>query len=164
MKNNYLSEIYSKYYGHALKKCLNAFKNIDIAKDVTQDAFIKIFQKIDSQSFENGKQENKWVLTVIRNYIIDEIRKKKINHIDLNIDLLEVDNEKDVYFFDEEIVVEMIEKLSTQQKLVVKSHYYEGLSHEKIALKYKTSVSTSKTNLFKAKKNLKKHLLNYEKI
>jgi RNA polymerase sigma-70 factor (ECF subfamily) len=150
-----------------MNKCLNYLKNKEIAKDVTQDIFIKIFKEIKDKTFIDERKENVWVQAVARNFIIDQIRKNKECYVDLEIDLLSEtlvneSSEDECFKFSKEVVAHVITKLPAQQKAVVELHYFDQLTHQEIALRYGKSASSSKTNLLKAKRSLKKHLLNYE--
>jgi len=54
----------------------------------------------------------------------------------------------------------LIKYLSPSYKRVFEMYYLEGLKHNEISEILSISLSTSKTNLMKAKKNLKKYLQN----
>jgi RNA polymerase sigma-70 factor (ECF subfamily) len=168
MNNTDLTKIYSKYYSLVMKKCLNYLKNKEIAKDLTQDIFIKIFKEIKDKRFINERKENVWIQAVSRNFIINQIRKNKKCYVNIEINLLSEilvseTSEDECFKFSKEVVAHVITKLPAQQKAVVESHYFDQLTHQEIGLRYGTSASSSKTNLLKAKRSLKKHLLNYEK-
>jgi RNA polymerase sigma-70 factor (ECF subfamily) len=54
--------------------------------------------------------------------------------------------------------MEVLKYLSPAYKKVFELYYLEGLRHNEISEKLGISPSTSKTNLMKAKKNIKKYL------
>ena len=56
--------------------------------------------------------------------------------------------------------MEVLKYLSPAYKKVFELYYLEGLQHNEISEKLGISPNTSKTNLMKAKKNIKKYLQN----
>ena len=55
--------------------CYRYARDEDEAKDILQDGFIKVFEKIDNYSFE-GSFEG-WMRRIIVNTAIDTYRKRK---------------------------------------------------------------------------------------
>ena len=54
---------------------LNFISDKDIAADITQDVFEKLFQNIDK--FKDEKNFSAWLFAISRNYCIDYWRKNK---------------------------------------------------------------------------------------
>lgn len=54
---------------------LNFFSDKDIAADITQDVFVKLFQNIDK--YKDEKNFSAWLFAISRNYCIDYWRKNK---------------------------------------------------------------------------------------
>ena len=95
----------------------------------------------------------------------DELRKKKMDFVDGEdgFDFSRYDSgEEDYKEDDDELSMDDVmiglEKLSPTYKKIFKMFYLDGLSHEEISKKLGISVGTSKSNLFKAKANIKKYL------
>ena len=61
------------------------------------------------------------------------------------------------------IVQDAIDKLATNQKVAFTLHKYENLSYNEIAEVMNVSLSSVESLIFRAKKGLQKHLLNYYK-
>ena len=93
---------------------------------------------------------------------IDHYRKsqKKSNQIEL-IQLHEVRN-KGAEKLDREYLLGFLNRLSPQYKMVFVLHVMEGFSHEEIAEKLNINKGTSKSNLSKARMNLKKMITELE--
>ena len=99
------------------------------------------------------------------NNAIDNIRRKKKNHLllgedekmdafsDKNMDPLEIQGE-----LDPKLVMEAVQKLTPAYKAVFSLYVIEEYSHKEIAEMLGVSVGTSKSNLAKAKQNLRKLL------
>lgn len=158
-------QLYERYYGKMLAVCLRYTKNMDQAKDILQDGFIKVFNKIDSYNHK-GSLEG-WIRRIVVNTAIDYFRKSKKDFILLGSDemlanIAEVKEEEEdtMYDFSPEDIIEAMHKLSNAYRVVFNLYVYENLQHKEIAVKLGISEGTSKSNYSKAKKNLKKILLN----
>jgi RNA polymerase sigma-70 factor (ECF subfamily) len=67
--------LYRRYAGKVYGKCLTLLKEEHLARDATQDIFLKIFLNL-SQFGEQAKFST-WVYSITYNYCIDLLRKKK---------------------------------------------------------------------------------------
>ena len=65
------------YYGKMLSVCMRYIKDRDSAQEVLQDAFIKVFEKLELFDFR-GSIEG-WLRRIVSNTAIDAIRKAKRN-------------------------------------------------------------------------------------
>jgi len=72
---SYFSLLYQKYAGKIYGKCISLLKEEALAKDATQEIFIKIFMNLCK--FEEQSKFSTWVYSITYNYCIDTIRKKK---------------------------------------------------------------------------------------
>jgi len=131
------------------------------AKDLMQDAFIKAFDKIHQFDPNKGKPES-WLNRIAINLALNEIRGRKIDTVELSADIepYTTDFEGDVFSpnLSEEEILEVIDKLPIGYKAVFNLYVIDGFSHKKIAEQLNISVSTSKSQLFKAKKMLQKQI------
>lgn len=159
--------IYSALYGKMMGVCLRYTRDADEAKDILQEGFIKVFTKIEKFNRE-GSFEG-WVRRIVVNTAIDELRKKKntltINESESNVLLnysneVEEDEEDDSIYgqIKPEYIIEAMQELSPAYQTVFNLYVMENYSHQEIAEVLEISVGTSKSNLSKAKQNLKKIL------
>lgn len=157
--------IYETYYGKMLAVCLRYSRDMEQAKDVLQDGFIKVFSKIEKYD-RKGSFEG-WMRRIIVNTAIDQFRKKKTDFVLLGADqsvedFAGVEDEEDEtleFEFKASQVIEAIQMLSPAYRTIFNLYMFENLSHKEIAGKLGISVGTSKSNYAKAKRNLKKILL-----
>ena len=70
-------KVFETFYGKMLVVCLRYTNGVDEAKDVLQDGFIKVFDKIGK--FDGKGSLEGWIRRVIVNTAIDTIRKNKSN-------------------------------------------------------------------------------------
>ncbi len=155
--------IYEMFYSKMMAICIRYAKNEDDAKDILQDGFIKVFEKIDRYGFE-GSFEG-WLRRIIVNTAIDTYRRKK-RETSLNENL--VKSEDVEYDFEDTVdkykgisisdIVESMHQLSPAYRTVFNLYIMDGLTHKEIAIKLNISEGTSKSNLAKAKANIKKIL------
>lgn len=155
--------LYEHFYGKMMVVCLRYAKDQDEALDMFQEAFIKVFNNLhkfgDKGSFEG------WVRRIMVNTSIDHIRKNKKNNNMLELDdthgSIQVEEEEgneileSVNFQD---LLALVQELTPAYRSVFNLYVVDGYTHKEIADLLEISVGTSKSNLSKAKVNLRKLL------
>jgi RNA polymerase sigma-70 factor (ECF subfamily) len=146
--------------------CRRYARDEDTAKDMLQEGFIKIFDKM--HLFKRDGSFEGWMRRIMVNTSIDHFRKAKKDPLLVADDARLKDEEpyEDVSE-DESIysqlkindVVDAVEDLSPAYQTVFNLYVMENYSHKEIAEILGISEGTSKSNLAKAKRNLKKILL-----
>lgn len=151
------------FYKNMTVVCLRYSKDREEANDMVQEGFIKVFKNLKRYEFK-GSFEG-WMRRIFVNNAIDNIRRKKKDHIllgeddkmdafsDKEMDPFEVEGE-----LDPKLVMDAIQKLTPAYKAVFSLYVIEEYSHKEIAEMLNISVGTSKSNLAKAKQNLRKYL------
>jgi len=154
--------LYKNSYGKMLGVCMRYASSKDEAKDLLHDGFIKVFDKISSYNF-SGSFEG-WLRKVFVNNNLDYLKKKKLldNKEEINIsveniyddsdEVLEKLNEKNITA---EKLMELIQELSPAYRTIFNLYYIEDYTHKEIASLLNISEGTSKSNLSRAKINLK---------
>lgn len=144
--------------------CLQYAGNEDDAKDIMQDAFIKVFKKIDQFSGK-GSLEG-WIRRIVVNTALERFRS--------SIKLQSLDNEpayeKEIsdYGVEESMTAEeitvLIQELSPKYRMVFNLYAIEGYSHKEISNMLEITEGTSKSNLSRARGILQAKLASmYEK-
>lgn len=139
----------------------------DHAKDMLQDGFIKVFNSLEK--FDHKGSLEGWIRRIMVNTAIDRIRKDKRSLVldrseellDEGADRSDIDmgeSEDDVFELDMSDVVEAMQELSPAYQAVFNLYVMEDMTHKQIAEELGISEGTSKSNLSKAKMNLKKIL------
>jgi RNA polymerase sigma-70 factor (ECF subfamily) len=172
---HFQKKFYERYYGFSLKIVFRYINHFEIAKDVVNDGFLKIFSKIYSFHFtgsvkvDNEKLMLGWIKRIMVNTAIDELRKSRVEPISLDYPDQVWANEKTVYDADQalmykELVIE-IKKLPPTYRLIFNLFVIDGYGHHEIASMLGISVGTSKSSLWKARAHLQKKLKSsYTKI
>lgn len=147
-------QIYTDMWDKMLRQvCLKYTNDMSKAEDYCQNGFMKVHKSLKNYTGK-GSIEG-WVRRVLKNSIIDELRKRKVDYSGDEPDWgrLDVADEEPT-----EDKVEMIESvlhlLSPAYKRIFELYYFSGLNHRQIAAKLGISEGTSKSNLSKAKKNV----------
>ncbi|MFY8137845.1 MAG: RNA polymerase sigma factor [Flavobacteriales bacterium] len=159
--------VYKLLYGKMKAVCLRYTRDSDLAMDVLQEGFIKVFQNMERYS-GSGSFEG-WVRRIMVNLSIDRFRKSKNDFILMNDamsaeeweDEIEEEElaEQDQYDFKPHQIIEAMQQLSPAYRTVFNLYVFENYTHQDIADALGVSVGTSKSNFAKAKRNMKKILL-----
>ena len=154
-------ELFEKYYGKFLSITNRYVKNVDEAKDVLQDAFIKLFENLNKFDFK-GSFEG-WCKRLIVNHCLDYLRTKKEAFVPFEDGVMfveeDVDEELAIGFVKNipvETIFDCINELSPAYKKIFNMYVLDYFSHKEIAKELGISENTSKTNYMKAKINLLK--------
>lgn len=155
--------LYEHFYGKMMVVCMRYAKDQDEALDMFQEAFIKVFNNLhkfgDKGSFEG------WVRRIMVNTSIDHIRKNKKHNQMVELDdghgsIQEEEDESDALLenINFQDMLALVQDLSPAYKSVFNLYIVDGYTHKEIAEMLEISVGTSKSNLAKAKINLRKLL------
>lgn len=157
-KTSLFQEIYTKYWDKMfLNVCIKYTKDRNKAEDYCQNGFIKVYNKLHTYS-EPGSLEG-WISRIIRNNIIDEIRKEReFTLLPSYSEYLSTPDEEYEEQYNIEMVYNILDKLPKSAKQAFDMYYMDGLKHEQIAKKLGITESTSRTNLMKARNKIRELL------
>lgn len=164
-------QLFKCFFGKMMVVCMRYTKDRDTAQDILQEGFIKAFEKMVDFTF-TGSFEG-WLRRIMVNTAIDHFRKSK--HIVELFDNKQYDSEDehgDQSDFEDksseqdetlgdlspEKVLEAMQGLSPAYRTVFNLYVMENYSHKDIAEMLNINIGTSKSNLAKARANLKKIL------
>lgn len=157
--------LYVTYYGSLLAICMRYGKSKAEAEDTLQVGMLRIFKNIKSYSGK-GSFEG-WLKRIMVNVAIDNFRKNSKYYYHHDIDEL---NDEPYLVSDIPDDLEVNDILNTVQQLppgyrmVFNLYAIEGYSHKEISQKLGISENTSKTQLLKARKSLRKKLMRLNKL
>ncbi len=164
-KNDALAqkELYQQSSKKMLSVCRSYIEDMHYAEDCMINGFCKVFNHI--QKFENKGSFEGWIRRIMVNECLTFLRSNKtLIYVDdtrvANYD--EVDDEVDNEWLDFN-VQDVLDQLSEPYRLVFNLHILEDYSHQEIADLLNISVSTSKTQLFRAKAKLKEIVLSQKR-
>ena len=152
-------QLFEQYSPKMLGVCRQYVKDLHHAEDLLLQGFLKVFKNL--YRFKHEGSFEGWIRRIMVNTCISYLRKK--NLVDLS--------DEDFVFNDAateslentsvEDIQKLIDKLPEGYKMVFNLFAIEGYKHSEIAEKLGVSESTSKSQLFKARKLLQE---NYYKM
>ena len=153
--------LYQEFYAYGMSICLRYADNRDEAAEILNDGFMKVFQNI--ARFDLTRPFKPWLRRIIVNTAINHYHQKNraIKAEELNRVNQNATEEKILSGISYDEILEMLRKLPPAYRTVFNLHVIEGYKHEEIAAMLGVSVGTSKSNLFKAKEQLKRILNNF---
>ena len=160
--------LYKRFYGKMMGVCLRYAKNRDEASDMLQEGFIKVFTSLRNFSFK-GSFEG-WVRRIVVNTAVDHLRRNKHEYMivstvyaregDVPDPAEDVEEENLLNNLSEEEILTAVSQLSPAYRTVFNLYVMENFPHKQIADQLGISEGTSKSNLAKARFQLKKNLFN----
>ncbi len=165
-KSSHFSELYEKYSSGLYYICMRYAGDSDEAKDLLQEGFVRIFQKLNTYDSKRGPFEG-WMKRIFINLCIDYYRKQKHNLSSFPIEEVadEIADSDDepmglVNNLSYEELIHAISELPVGYRTVFNMYVIDEKGHKEIASELNISESTSKTQLFKARNLLQKNLMN----
>lgn len=169
-------EIYEAYGERILNLAFRFTRNEEIARDLTQDIFIKVFQNLES--FEQRSHIYTWIHRIAVNHITNHLKRERRNLwldlLDNTVSELLQADKLDPAFRDriadlpsdkilenserERIVWEAVQTLSVKYRVPLVLHHYEEMSYKEIAAALDLSMSAVESRIHRAKKQLIKKL------
>ena len=135
--------------------CLKYSRNYDDAQDNLQDGFIIIFKKIEQFSGK-GSFEG-WAKRILINNAL--LRFKDIRFLEiLDDNIADVELEIDDETISLDYLLQIIQELPDQYRIVFSLYVLDGYSHKEISEMLHISTGTTKSNLFRARLILKEKI------
>lgn len=161
-KRHAFNMLYNKYASIMLGICLRYAQNKAEAEDILQEGFIKVFNKISS--FEGRGSFEGWLKRIMVNTAINYYKANKKHQVhdsmdsQFGLDSIHA-NENEPFEMEQEIqqaeLMQMINELPDGYRMVFNLYIFEGMSHQEISKIMEFTVSTSKSQLSKARKLLR---------
>ena len=123
-----------------------------VAKDITQEAYMRLWEKRDSVDFEKVRA---WLFTTAYRLSMDHIQRQKRFDREENIPEFWVEPENPDL---KRIVNESLALLSEVQRSIVLLKDYEGYSYDEIGEMLNLSEQQVKVYLFRARKKVKEYI------
>jgi len=158
-------EIFERYWNKVYAIGLRLSKSPELAKDLAQETFIKIWNNRDKLPAVTNFSA--FLFTVARHLAIDHLRKKVFttNNEDYLVEYFSDEtippHEKAEYKELEKLLNSAVNNLPTQLQQVFRLSRFEGLSHAEIALRMNITRITSKSYMVRALYAIRKYLSQY---
>lgn len=154
-KRRYQEILYRKYAIKMYGICLSYAGDRELAQDMLQEAYIKIFNKI--KEFKSEGSLEGWIRRIVSNTAIDHLRQKSRmqNYIsdkeEIKEDVKEADGLENLKTQD---ILSQVAKLPDGARIVFNLYALEGYTHKEIAQKLDINEGTSKSQFNRARKLL----------
>ena len=148
--------LFQRFAPKMMGVCLRYANSSIEAEDMLQEGLIKVFEKLNMYSGK-GSLEG-WVRRIVVNTALDILRKNKKMKFNTSIDDVEFTLKKEQYIIEGLTANELMKILQTipvGYRTVFNMYAIEGYSHKEIAKELDISVSTSKSQLSRARSVLK---------
>ncbi|MDD4672166.1 MAG: sigma-70 family RNA polymerase sigma factor [Bacteroidales bacterium] len=141
--------LYEMYSSAMYGVCLRYYPNAEIARDILQDGFIKVFEKLKTYKGEGSFAG--WIRRIMVNTALEYHRKAR-DFVDVEITADSIGDANNVYFdTDYQFLLKIVASLPRQYRLVFNLYAIEGYSHAEIASLLNIAESTSKSNYSRAR-------------
>ena len=154
--------IFKKYYPKLLVFVNRHVGDQDVAQDIVQDIFFKLFES--SRSLPENFNLKSWLYKVARNAALDYLRHLQVidRHKFLMADAMivaeDVDENVDEEIYDR--VNQAVESLPEQCRLIIKLNVIEGKKYLEISEELGISINTIRTQVSRGYKKLRDILSN----
>ncbi|MDY8136489.1 RNA polymerase sigma factor [Aquimarina sp. 2201CG5-10] len=156
-------QLYEQYAPKMLSVCRRYVRDIHFAEEVMLGGFLKVFINLKSFKFQ-GSFEG-WIRRIMVNESISFLRKEKQIFFTEEISSYKEESWNNINTeLEVEQIQELIDSLPEGYRMVFVLYAVEGYKHIEIAKMLGISESTSKTQLFKARKMLQQKLNQQNKI
>jgi RNA polymerase sigma-70 factor, ECF subfamily len=143
-----LKELYKRFSKQIYSLARRMLREESAAEDVTQDVFVKIWQKALDYSSLKGAVST-WVMTIAHHSTVDAIRRRATQETvileDGELERYPVEQEDDR--LEQVTVSRALESLEPGERGLIELAYFEGLSHSQLATRTGIPLGTIKTRL-----------------
>ncbi len=152
-----LEVLYDRYVRQCFGLALRLLNNPQIAEEVVQEVFTKLWSRPESYSSNKGKFAS-WLLSLVHHRCIDELRRRSNNEarledpvtgslLDTQLDPAP-DPADQVALMEQQVAVrQALQELVPNQREVLLLAYFGGLSQSQIATELKQPLGTVKTRV-----------------
>lgn len=147
--------LYSRYNRKVLDKCFSILKDRDLAKEVEQEIFSKVYEKLPG--YKGMSSFSSWLYAITYNHCIEYLRhRKKLHYPEWNRshDLPEVVDEiveTDIAGDRYERLLKIMDLIHPEEKALLVMKYQDNISVKLIMSTFRISESAAKMRIKRAK-------------
>ena len=153
--SRHFTTLYRKYSSKVYGKCISLLKEEHMAKDATQDIFMKIFLNLNQ--FGAQSKFSTWVYSITYNYCIDLIRKKKkmsnifSDEMERVPDIVDEVHDEALLTMEVNRLREVLNEIPVGDKAILLMKYQDGMQIKDIAFILNKTESAVKMKIKRAK-------------
>jgi len=153
-------QLYRQFYGYAMSVCLRYSHSRESAVEVLNDGFLKVFTHLDQ--YNPAQPFKGWLRRILVNTAIDhyrqEVRHQQTELVDESRYVLVSESVDVCSQLAHEDLLRLIQCLSPAYRMVFNLYVMDGFTHDEIAAQLGISAGASKSNLARARENLRQLL------
>jgi RNA polymerase sigma-70 factor (ECF subfamily) len=143
--------LYDHYCGALLGVILRIVKKEELAEEILQDVFLKVWDRIETYDAGKGRLFT-WMLNIARNQAIDKTRSKEFSKGKKTDDIERLVSKVDKSDFTETKIEgiglqELLKSLPDEQRFVIDQHYLKGYTQAEMAEEFNLPLGTVKTRM-----------------
>ena len=162
LKKKIFSELFDKHYKRLFNYSFKVVSDKAIAEGLVQETFIKLWENIENIK-DDERSIEAYLITVLKNKIIDNHRKKQTQEKHFNLYKLNTEFTADIdskWELEKEID-KIYTSLQSKTLEIFKLSRDEGLTYPEIATLKKISIKTVESHVSKALRTFRKGLKDY---
>ena len=164
---NAFATLISKYQQQVHAYALRKTEDFQIAEDITQETFLRVYQKLDTLNYPT--QFSKWLYAIVDHFCIAWFRKNRLQTRSLEeVHISEIEGEaysryiatehaKATAESQNDLVKKLLTTLKESDRKVITLHYFEEMTASEIGKHLGVSENTIKSRLHRTRQRLKKY-------
>ena len=157
--------LYKKYASKMFGLCLRYSPNSDVAHDILQEGYIKIFQSLPQ--FKQQAALGSWMYRIFMTTAINYVQRKLKTKLEVSMnenlenqaeEISENEKEHWLNYINTNEALEMVQQLPEKYRLIINLYAIEKLNHDEIGAILNISAATSRSQLSRARKLLTEKL------
>ena len=147
--------LYRMYYPYGMSICIRYVDNEQEAISLLNEGFLKVYRNL--KKYRADQPFKPWFRKIVVNTAINHIRKQRKFKMEISMDEAKnISSGEDILSrINYQEIVSMVQSLSAAYRTVFNMYVIDGFKHEEIAHKLGISISTSKSNLTRARAKLR---------
>lgn len=152
--SKYFEVLYNRYHSKVLDKCYSFVKNRQIAEELAEDIFSKVYEKLPS--FKQLSSFSSWLYSVTYHHCIDYLREtKKLHYPNWNreneIPEIIDDTDEIIQEINYDNLMAILELIHPEEKALLLMKYKDELSMKQIGVALRISEDAAKMRLKRAR-------------
>jgi RNA polymerase sigma-70 factor (ECF subfamily) len=152
-----MEALYREHSGRVYSVVRRIVGDDHLAEDVSQDAWVRAFQKLES--FRGDSAFGTWLHRLAVNVALTRLRRHaRRPDVELAAERPNSPPEPDELALNQRVLGQALDRLPDGYRRVLVMHDVEGMTHEEIAERLGIATGTSKSQLHKARARMREYL------